>query len=168
MFKVGDHVVYPYHGAGTIQDIEEKDILGEKLNYYIVFFPLNNVTLMLPEKTVNDSGLRKIINVEEIEKVVDALQPTEYASKKEAARPYSKENETLLKTGSIIDAAQVISSLTAKEGERTNGLHMEDRKNLDRAKQFIVSELVLVKKISEEDAVEFINKHAKTKQSKGA
>ena len=168
MFKVGDHVVYPYHGAGTIQDIEEKDILGEKLNYYVVFFPLNHVTLMLPEKTVKDSGLRKIIQPRDIEKVASALQPTEYASKKEAARPYSKENETLLKTGSIIDAALVIANLTSKEGERTNGLHMEDRKNLDRAKQFIVSELMLVKNISEEEAYEFISEHTVDNRSKGA
>ncbi|ADU29886.1 CarD family transcriptional regulator [Evansella cellulosilytica] len=161
MFNVGDHVVYPYHGAGTIKDIEEKDILGEKLNYYVVFFPLNHVTLMLPENRIKSSGLRKIIQPKQIEEVVTAMQPTEYASKKEAARPYSKENETLLKSGSIIDAAMVIANLTSKEGERTNGLHMEDRKNLDRAKQFIVSELMLVKNISEEEAYQFINENSK-------
>lgn len=128
MFKVGDHVVYPYHGAGTISDIEEKDILGEKLNYFVVFFPLNHVTLMLPENRIKSSGLRKIIQPKELEEVATALKPTEDTSKKEAARPYSKENETLLKSGSIIDAAMVIANLTSKEGERTNGLHMEDRK----------------------------------------
>ncbi|MBU9712080.1 CarD family transcriptional regulator [Evansella tamaricis] len=165
MFKVGDHVVYPYHGAGTIQDIEEKDILGEKLNYYVVFFPLNHVTLMLPENRVKESGLRKVIQPKEIDELATALKPTELSttSKKDAARPYSKENETLLKTGCIMDAAAVISNLTSKEGERTNGLHMEDRKNLDRAKQFIVSELMLVNDLSEEEAYQFI-----TDNSKGA
>lgn len=168
MFKVGDHVVYPYHGAGTIQDIEEKDILGEKLTYYIVFFPLNHVTLMLPEKTIHESRLRKVIDPDEIDKVITALQPTPYSSKNEPSRPYSKENETLLKSGSIIDAALVIANLLSKEGERTNGLHMEDRKNLDRAKQFIASELMVVKNISEEEAYAFINEHSKIDQSKGA
>lgn len=161
MFKVGDHVVYPYHGAGTISDIEEKDILGEKLNYFVVFFPLNHVTLMLPENRIKSSGLRKIIQPKQLEEVATALKPTEDTSKKEAARPYSKENETLLKSGSILDAAMVIANLTSKEGERTNGLHMEDRKNLDRAKQFIVSELMLVKNITEEEALQFINDHSK-------
>ncbi|MBU9722480.1 MULTISPECIES: CarD family transcriptional regulator [Bacillaceae] len=164
MFKVGDHVVYPYHGAGTIQDIEEKDILGEKLNYFVVFFPLNHVTLMLPENRVKTSGLRKIIQPKQIDELATALKPTESStSKKDAARPYSKENETLLKSGDIMDAAMVISNLTSKEGERTNGLHMEDRKNLDRAKQFIVSELMLVNDLSEEEAYQFI-----TDNSKGA
>ncbi|SDY52733.1 CarD family transcriptional regulator [Evansella caseinilytica] len=160
MFKVGDHVVYPYHGAGTIKDIEEKTILNEKLNYFIVFFPLNNVTLMLPENRIKSSGLRKIIQPKEVEDLVMALKPSEVASKKDAAKPYSKENETLLKSGSILDAAAVISNLTSKEEGRTNGLHMEDRKNLDRAKQFIVSELMLVKNISEEEAYQFIDEHS--------
>ncbi|MFA9558754.1 CarD family transcriptional regulator [Evansella sp. AB-rgal1] len=161
MFKVGDHVVYPYHGAGTIKDIEEKDILGEKLSYFVVYFPLNHVTLMLPESRIKSSGLRKIIQPKQIEDVATALKPTECTTKKEAARPYSKENETLLKSGSILDAAMVIANLTSKEGERTNGLHMEDRKNLDRAKQFIVSELMLVKNISEEEALQFISDNSK-------
>ena len=30
MFNVGDKIVYPMHGAGVIDAIEEKDILGEK------------------------------------------------------------------------------------------------------------------------------------------
>ncbi|MBM7097084.1 MULTISPECIES: CarD family transcriptional regulator [Alteribacter] len=161
MFKVGDHVVYPYHGAGTIKDMEEKDILGEKINYFVVFFPLNHVTLMLPEGRVKESGLRKVIETSKVDELASALsQPDLNASKKEAARPYSKENETLLKTGCIMDAASVIANLTSKEGERTNGLHMEDRKNMDRAKQFIASELMLVNDISEEEAYEFIMKNS--------
>lgn len=165
MFKVGDSVVYPYHGAGQIKDMEEKDILGEKLTYYVVYFPLNHVTLMLPEKRIKESGLRKIIETTQLDELAVALKTCEVPVKKEAARPYSKENETLLKTGSILDAASVIANLTSKEGERNNGLHMEDRKNLDRAKQFIASELMLVNDISEEEALSFINENS---QSQGA
>lgn len=160
MFNVGDSVVYPYHGAGQIKDMEEKDILGEKLTYYVVFFPLNHVTLMLPEKRIKESGLRKIIETTQLEELMVALKTSEVPVKKEAARPYSKENETLLKSGCILDAASVIANLTSKEGERNNGLHMEDRKNLDRAKQFIASELMLVNNISEEEAFSFIDEHS--------
>lgn len=160
MFNVGDSVVYPYHGAGTIKDMEEKDILGEKHIYFVVYFPLNHVTLMLPENRIKESGLRKIIESDQLDEVAIALKTSEIPEKKEAARPYSKENETLLKTGSILDAASVIANLTSKQGERNNGLHMEDRKNLDRAKQFIISELMLVKEMSEDEASSFIDEHA--------
>ena len=33
MFSIGDKVVYPMHGAGTIQNIEEKEVLGETRAY---------------------------------------------------------------------------------------------------------------------------------------
>ncbi|MCR6110409.1 CarD family transcriptional regulator [Bacillus sp. A301a_S52] len=159
MFKVGDSVVYPYHGAGKIKDMEEKDILGQKMSYFVVFFPLNHVTLMLPEKNIEESGLRKIIDADQLEEVANALSTSVPSVIKETARPYSKENETLLKSGNILDAASVIANLTSKKCARNNGLHMEDRKNLDRAKQFIVSELMLVKKFTEDEAMTFIDEH---------
>ncbi|MBB5173917.1 CarD family transcriptional regulator [Texcoconibacillus texcoconensis] len=157
MFNIGDHVVYPYHGAGTIQDIEEKDILGEKMRYFVVFFPLNDVTVMLPESRIDGSGLRKVISSDRVDEIVFTLKSKEEVTKRDVAKPYSKENETLLKSGCIIDAAQVIANLTSKESERSNGLHMEDRKNLDRAKQFMASELMLVNSMSESEAYDFIS-----------
>ena len=47
MFNVGDKIVYPMHGAGTIKSIEEKDILGEKQSYYILEMP-GEVKVMVP------------------------------------------------------------------------------------------------------------------------
>ena len=155
MFNVGDHVVYPYHGAGTIQDVEEKDVLGETHSYYILNFPLVDVKLMLPENKINDSGLRKIIDQSELDSLVEALQngpelpPT--------TNHFSRETENLLKSGSIIDAAHLISSLSRKQSERANGLHIQDRNHLQKARQMIASELVLVNDMTEEQAYEFID-----------
>ncbi|GAE30694.1 MULTISPECIES: CarD family transcriptional regulator [Halalkalibacter] len=155
MFNVGDHVVYPFHGAGTIKDIEEKDVLGEILSYYILHFPLVDVTLMLPENRINDSGLRKVIDQSELDSLIEALQngpdlpPT--------TSHFSRETENLLKSGSIIDAAHLISSLSRKQTERANGLHIQDRNHLQKARQMIASELVLVNDMSEEQAYEFID-----------
>lgn len=163
MFNVGDHVVYPYHGAGTIRDIQVKEVLGEKLSYYVLYFPLNDVTLMLPEDRIESSGLRGVIEENQLDDLIVALQ-NGVQTKTENPKQYSRENENLLKTGSIIDAAHVIANLTLKEYERTNGLHIQDRKNLDKAKQFIVSELILANNMSEEEAYEFINKNTEVSQ----
>ncbi len=154
MFKVGDHVVYPYHGAGTIEDIEEKNVLGETRSYYVLHFPLLDVKLMLPVDRVHESGLRKVIDQSEIDLLVDSLRngpdlPT--------TNHVSRELDNLLKTGSIIDAAHLISSLTKKQAARTNGLHLQDRNYLQKAKQMIASELILVKNMTEEQAYEFID-----------
>ena len=159
MFSVGDSVVYPYHGAGTVEDIQEKEILGQTLNYFVVFFPLNNVTLMLPENRVDESGLRNVIEKADLNALSEVLCTDEVPPPIEKPQPYSKENELLLKTGSIYDAASVIARLTAKQAERSNGLHVEDRKNLDRAKQFVLSELKAMNDLSEHEAVQFLEKN---------
>lgn len=163
MFNIGDHVVYPYHGAGTIRDIEEKEVLGEILSYFVLYFPLNDVTLMLPEGRINSSGLRKVIGEDQLDGLIHALQ-NGIPTKTENPKQYSRENENLLKTGSIIDAAHVIANLSLKDYERTNGLHIQDRKNLDKAKQFIVSELMLANDMSEEEAYKFIGKYVQISQ----
>ncbi|WP_100372411.1 CarD family transcriptional regulator [Bacillus sp. FJAT-45037] len=155
MFKVGDHVVYPYHGAGTIKDIEEKDVLGETLSYYILHFPLVDVKLMLPENRIDSSGLRKVIDQKELDVLVDALQNGPDIPP--STSHFSRETENLLKSGSIVDAAHLISSLSRKQAERANGLHIQDRNHLQKARQMIASELVLMNDMTEEQAYEFID-----------
>ncbi|MBM0064334.1 CarD family transcriptional regulator [Alkalicoccobacillus gibsonii] len=155
MFKVGDHVVYPYHGAGTIRDIEEKDVLGETHSYFVLHFPLVDVKLMLPESKIDNSGLRKVIEQDELDNVIEALKNGPELPP--STSHFSKETENLLKSGSIFDAAQLISSLSKKQAGRSNGLHIQDRNHLQKAKQMIASELVLVNNMSEEQAYEFID-----------
>jgi CarD family transcriptional regulator len=155
MFKVGDHVVYPYHGAGTIRDIEEKDVLGETHSYFVLHFPLVDVKLMLPESKIDNSGLRKVIEQDELDNVIEALKNGPELPP--STSHFSKETENLLNSGSIFDAAQLISSLSKKQAGRSNGLHIQDRNHLQKAKQMIASELVLVNNMSEEQAYEFID-----------
>ena len=73
MFNIGDKVVYPMHGAGIIESIEEKEILGNKQKYYIMRMPIGNMKVMIPLESVNDIGLREVINKEQVDKVVAVL-----------------------------------------------------------------------------------------------
>ena len=61
MFKVGDKIVYPMHGAGTIESIEEKEILGEKQKYYIMKMPVGDIKVMVPTKNAELIGVRDVI-----------------------------------------------------------------------------------------------------------
>ena len=76
MFNVGDKIVYPLHGAGTIDAIEEKDILGEKQNYYIIKMP-GEVKVMVPTNKAEEVGVRNVINEEEASKVMAILGENE-------------------------------------------------------------------------------------------
>ena len=76
MFNVGDKIVYPMHGAGTIDSIEEKDILGEKQSYYILKMP-GEVKVMVPISTAEQHGIRNVIDKTEAEKVINVLNVIE-------------------------------------------------------------------------------------------
>ena len=73
MFNIGDKVVYPMHGAGIIQDIEEKNILGEKTAYYIIKMP-GEVKVMVPTAKAEEIGMRNIIDGETASKVFQVLE----------------------------------------------------------------------------------------------
>ena len=73
MFKIGDKVVYPMHGAGIIEGIEKKEILGEIKEYFILRLPLKNMKVMLPVDNIENIGLRSIIDESEVQSVLDLL-----------------------------------------------------------------------------------------------
>ena len=91
MFNVGDKIVYPMHGAGTIDAIEQKDILGEKQDYYIIKMP-GEVKVMVPIAKASDVGVRSVINKEEAGKVLQVLEANETEMSNSWNKRY-KENE---------------------------------------------------------------------------
>jgi len=76
MFNVGDKIVYPMHGAGTIDAIEEKEVLGEKKQYYIINMP-GQVKVMVPTDHAESMGVRNIIDSNGANKVLSILEKDE-------------------------------------------------------------------------------------------
>lgn len=76
MFKVGDKIVYPMHGAGTIDSIEEKEILGEKQQYYIINMP-GEVKVMVPTNKAQSMGVRTVVDAQGANKVLQILEQNE-------------------------------------------------------------------------------------------
>lgn len=147
MFNVGDKIVYPMHGAGTIDAIEEKDILGEKQNYYIIKMP-GEVKVMVPISKAGDIGVRSIIDKAEAGKVLEVLEANETEMSNNWNKRY-KENMEKMKSGSIYEVADVVRNLSYKQKEK--GLSTGEKKMLNNAKQILVSELVLAEHASENE-----------------
>ena len=147
MFNVGDKIVYPMHGAGTIDAIEEKDILGEKQNYYIIKMP-GEVKVMVPISKADDVGVRGIIDKEEAGKVLQVLEANETEMSNNWNKRY-KENMEKMKSGNIYEVADVVRNLSYKQKEK--GLSTREKKMLNNAKQILVSELVLAEHASEDE-----------------
>ena len=152
MFNVGDKIVYPMHGAGTIDAIEEKDILGEKQNYYIIKMP-GEVKVMVPIAKAGEVGVRSIINKEEAGQVLKILEADETEMPNNWNKRY-KENMEKMKTGDVYELADVVRNLSYKQKEK--GLSTGEKKMLTNAKQILVSELVLAEHASENEVEDLV------------
>lgn len=153
MFNIGDKIVYPMHGAGTIDAIEEKDILGEKQAYYIIKMP-GEVKVMIPTEKAEQVGVRNIINKEEAVKVMSVLGENETEMDKNWNKRY-RDNMDKMKSGDIYEVADVVRNLSFKQKEK--GLSTGEKKMLSNAKQILVSELVLAEHASQEEVEQLID-----------
>ena len=152
MFNVGDKIVYPMHGAGTIDAIEEKNILGEKQNYYIIKMP-GEVKVMVPTDKAEEVGVRNIINKEEAAKVMSILGENETEMSQNWNKRY-RDNMDKMKSGDIYEVADVVRNLSFKQKEK--GLSTGEKKMLNNAKQILVSELVLAEHASQEEVEQLV------------
>ena len=146
MFNVGDEIVYPMHGAGTIEAIEEKDILGEKQAYYILRMP-GEVKAMVPVAKAEDIGIRNVIDKETAGKVISVLEENSTEMSMNWSKRY-RDNMEKMKSGDIYEIADVVRNLSFKQKEK--GLSTGEKKMLLNAKQILVSELVLAQHSSKD------------------
>lgn len=154
MYHIGDKVVYPMHGAGVIEGIEEKEILGEIKLYYVLKLPLKNMKVMLPVDNVQTIGLRDIIDRASMEQVIDIFRQKDSSIQLNWNRRY-RANLEKVKSGDILEVAEVVKDLLTMDREK--GLSTGERKMLSSSKQILVSELVLVSDQTEKDVEKIIS-----------
>ena len=158
MFNVGDKIVYPMHGAGTIDSIEEKNILGEKQSYYILKMP-GEVKVMIPTEKAEEVGVRSIIDKSSAEKVFNVLSQNETDMEKNWNKRY-RDNMDKMKSGDIYEVADVVRNLSFKQKEK--GLSTGEKKMLNNAKQILVSELVLAEHATQDEVEEIVENKINT------
>ena len=150
MYKIGDSVVYPMHGAGVIEDIEQKEILGKQQSYYVVRMPIGDMKVMVPMDNANGVGMRDVICKEQAEKVLDAFRTTETDIIQNWNKRF-RENMIKIKSGDVFEVATVVKSLMLRD--RQKGLSTGERKMLSNAKQILISEIVVATGI-DHDSIE--------------
>jgi CarD family transcriptional regulator len=151
MYNIGDRLVYPMHGAGVVEAIEEKDILDEKRYYYIMRMPVGDVKVMIPVNSTNDVGIRDVIDKEKADEVMDAF----CAYKADVTSNWNKryrDNMEKIRSGDILDVAYVVKTLMLKE--KMKGLSMGERKMLSSTRQILVSELIIAQGTTAEELEE--------------
>jgi CarD family transcriptional regulator len=154
LFQIGDKIVYPMHGAGVIEAIEEKEILGEKQQYYVMKMPVGNMQVMIPMAKVTNLGIREVIDTHDMENVLMILRHEESDLSTNWNRRY-RMNMDKMRTGDIFEVAHVVRDLMRREREK--GLSTGERKMLDNARQILLSELVLVKDMDQDQATDLLD-----------
>lgn len=154
MFKIGDRVVYPMHGAGIIEAIEEKELLGDSKLFYILKLPIKNMKVMLPIDSAENLGVRKVVDNDVLTEVMEVLSQEKGIMPDNWNRRY-RSNLEKVKTGDIFEVAQVVRNLEILDREK--GLSTGERKMLSNSKQILISEMILAKNLNEDEAATLVN-----------
>ena len=137
-FQVGDKVIYPNHGLGIVERIEEKTILGTTCGFFHLRIVSNDTTVLVPVANVDGVGLRKAITDEEVERLFGLLSDGKIDNHQNWKGRF-KDNSDKMRTGSIYDMADVLKSLTFLS--KSKSLSFREKRMLDRAKALIISEI---------------------------
>ena len=141
-YQIGDRVLYPMHGAGVIEAIEEQQILGETHSYYVMRLPAGDMKVMIPMKNAEDIGVRDIITKEKAKEVLAHFHERMCTEDPNWNKRF-RDNMAKLKSGDILEVLDVVKHLMCRD--RKKGLSTGERKMLSNAKQILISELVLTK-----------------------
>jgi CarD family transcriptional regulator len=147
-------VVYPHHGAGQVVKKEDKNILGEVKQYLTIKILHNDMTVMVPCENAGKAGLRRIIDEEAIKKVLTVLQDDVSEMPKNWNRRF-KHNRDKIKTGDILELAEVVRNLALREHEK--GLSTGEKQMFTRAKKILASELMYALEKDEEGAEVYLD-----------
>src|SRR3982751_904935 len=154
LYAVGDKVVYPHHGAGTVVKKEKRDVLGEKREYLTIKILHNDMTVNVPSENAEKVGLRKVIGEDMVKVVVKALTGGGTQMPKNWNRRF-KHNRDKIKTGDILELAEVVRNLSLRDHEK--GLSTGEKQMFVKAKKILASELMYAKDMDEEEAAEWLD-----------
>ncbi|MFD0829399.1 CarD family transcriptional regulator [Neobacillus sp. M.A.Huq-85] len=154
LFQVGDYIVYPMQGAGVIESIEEKEVLGEKHQYYVIKMPISKMQVMIPIGKEKKSRIRLVSDIPTLENVLRIFQHGQTDTNLSMKERY-KINSEKLKTGNIKDGAEVVRDLMRIN--KNKALNSSEKQMLESARKIFISELGLIKGLTENQATDLLN-----------
>jgi len=153
-FKIGDKVIYPNHGLGVVEKVEEKTILGTTCGFFHLRILSNETTVLVPVANVDNVGLRRAITDEEVERLFQLLGDGKIDNHQNWKGRF-KDNSDKMRTGSIYDMADVLKSLTFLA--KSKSLSFREKRMLDRAKSLIISEISEVMQTTQQAIEDRVN-----------
>ncbi len=153
MYKTGDKILYPMHGAGVIKQIDKREILGEIKEYYLLNVPCGDMEVMIPVDNCEEIGVRPIVTPEVLKEALAVLSLESSEMSGNWNKRY-RENMEKIKSGEIVSVTEIVRNLTRIN--RENKLSAGEKKMLTNARKILQSEVMLVLDISDEEAADLI------------
>lgn len=145
MYQVGDKVVYPVHGAGVVEAIEQREVGGRSRDYYILSLPFSGLKVAVPLEEAGRLGLRRLMSAGEADRVMQILEGASQSS----FAPPEKWNHRFrllvdkIKNGDVCELAEIVHNLGERESKRPLGAG--EKHLYEQAREILFSELWLLK-----------------------
>jgi CarD family transcriptional regulator len=153
VFNQGDTVVYPHHGAGRVEKIEEREVCGERKEYMTIRILHNDMTVLVPVDGADRAGIRSVIPEAMVEEVIGVLRGDATMMPKNWNRRF-KHNRDKIKTGDIFEVADVVRNLAIRDSQK--GLSTGEKQMFGRVKKILASELMYAKQMDEAEAASYL------------
>ena len=148
-FEVGETVVYPHHGAAEIIEVSKKTVRGESQTYLKLRVAQGDLIIQVPAANVEMVGVRDVIDKKGVKQVFDVLRAEFVEEPTNGSRRY-KANLEKLASGDVVKVSEVVRDLWRRDQDR--GLSAGEKRMLAKARQILISELALARKVDEEKA----------------
>lgn len=154
LFQIGEKVVYPNHGIGTVENISSRAFGAQFERYYLLRLTYNSMTVMVPFSHVEEIGLRRVTRNGEVARVLNFLAEGTAKGKADWKDRY-KENCDKMRHGSLLEIAEVLKSLLVLQADKP--LSFREKKMLERARHMLVTELSISRGLSEYDSIRLLD-----------
>lgn len=148
-FKVGETVVYPHHGAATIEEIVTRKVKGVDTTYLVLRVNQGDLVIQVPADNVEEVGVRDVVDERGVEEVLGVLREAEVEEPSNWSRRF-KANQEKISNGDIVRVSEVVRDLSRRDADK--GLSAGEKRMLTKARQILTSELALARNIDEEEA----------------
>jgi CarD family transcriptional regulator len=151
VFKIGDPVVHPVHGAGVVEVLEERDVGGRNDQYYrikLLSQPASN--LIVPTRSAGTLGLRRAIARSRLGRVWRILRSAPESLPSDHKKRYELVQDKL-QGGDVLQIAEAVRDMSWRQ-QQEGSLTTRGKRIFEDGMSLLVGELAAAQGIEMADA----------------
>jgi CarD family transcriptional regulator len=155
LFQIGEKVVYPNQGIGTVENISTRSFGARFERFYLLRLTYNSMTVMVPFSHVEEIGLRRVTRNGEVARVLSYLSERPHKTRSDWKDRF-KENSEKMRHGSLLEIAEVMKTLLMLQSDKP--LSFREKKMLQRARHMLLTEVSISRGVNETEAFEVLER----------